>query len=227
MATEAVIYLAEKRGCTQSLTYRSFHCFNMAVHKNKSAFHDLVALNDETLMPAAHVVHSLLTDHMIVLLPVIGKLEYKLDDEVSAADAGECVLLYGKKGSSLSLTNPYKEEAINFICAWLDHHKSGEQYILPSGFDLDKTKDTLTTLFTTEHVKCQIGKFSGRKNVELTLRNAARGAFAFVLEGAFEVEDRVLHQKDGLAISTASKISFEALSNDAILLMIELRYKLR
>jgi redox-sensitive bicupin YhaK (pirin superfamily) len=42
-----------------------------------------------------------------------------------------------------------------------------------------------------------------------------------VIEGAFEVQDRLLHAKDGLAVWDTNEIDFEALSNDAILLLWE------
>ncbi len=45
--------------------------------------------------------------------------------------------------------------------------------------------------------------------------------FAFVLAGAFETEGRLLHERDGLAIWDTDKIEMEALSNDAMILLIE------
>jgi hypothetical protein len=223
MATEATIYLAEKRARTQSLTHRSFHCFNAdSFHNANDSFYNLAAVNDETLIPSSHVEYSLVANNLIVLLPLIGKLEYKIGDKTGVADVGECIVLYGQRNSTLTLANTYEGEAINFVCTWFHHNERGEQYVITSCFDLDKTKNTLTSLCTAEHIKCHIGKFSGRKKVTLTSGNDTRGLFVFVLEGVFEVEDRLLHHKDGLAISTPAEAAFEALSNDAILLVFEI-----
>lgn len=43
----------------------------------------------------------------------------------------------------------------------------------------------------------------------------------FVLQGVFEVASRLLHAKDGLALRGFEEAAFEALSNEAILLLIE------
>jgi quercetin 2,3-dioxygenase len=42
----------------------------------------------------------------------------------------------------------------------------------------------------------------------------------FVLQGAFEAEGRLLHERGGLALWDAGEIEIEALSNNAILLLI-------
>lgn len=44
---------------------------------------------------------------------------------------------------------------------------------------------------------------------------------AFVLQGTFEVENRLLEAKDGLALWNTANIELEALSNEAILLLLE------
>jgi redox-sensitive bicupin YhaK (pirin superfamily) len=43
----------------------------------------------------------------------------------------------------------------------------------------------------------------------------------YVIEGAFEVQYRLLHARDGLALWEAERVEWEALSNDAILLVLE------
>ena len=45
--------------------------------------------------------------------------------------------------------------------------------------------------------------------------------FVFIIEGAFEVQNRLLEARDGLSLWNLSKLEFEALSNDAILMIIE------
>ena len=44
--------------------------------------------------------------------------------------------------------------------------------------------------------------------------------FAFVIDGVFEVQDRLLHARDGLALSNFKAIDFEALSNESVILLI-------
>nr|WP_276368981.1 hypothetical protein [Chryseolinea sp. H1M3-3] len=67
-----------------------------------------------------------------------------------------------------------------------------------------------------------MGKFSGRHHCTFKTAFCRRHVFAFVLEGAFEFQNRLLEQRDGLSLSNVSELEFEALSNDAILLLFEL-----
>ncbi|WP_409034090.1 hypothetical protein [Runella sp.] len=67
-----------------------------------------------------------------------------------------------------------------------------------------------------------MGKFGGREEGIYTVRNPERnGVFIFVIEGAFEVQNRLLHPRDGLSLTHVTEVEFEALSNDAILLVLE------
>ena len=50
------------------------------------------------------------------------------------------------------------------------------------------------------------------------------GLFVFVIEGAFEVQYRLLHPRDRLVLWEADTIEWEALSNDAVILVIEMPF---
>jgi len=74
-----------------------------------------------------------------------------------------------------------------------------------------------------------IGKYDGRNDGIYQLKavenkQLANGIFVFILSGAFDVQNRFLHARDGLALSDLQDelIEFEALSNDAILLLMEI-----
>jgi quercetin 2,3-dioxygenase len=53
-------------------------------------------------------------------------------------------------------------------------------------------------------------------------QNPAHSCFMFVIEGAFEVQNRLLQRKDGLLLPEAGEVEFVALSDNGILLVIEL-----
>lgn len=68
-----------------------------------------------------------------------------------------------------------------------------------------------------------IGKFTGRHDVVYTPANPHNRLFVYVIDGAFEVQGRLLHPRDGLGLwDEPDNIELEALSNDAIVLLIEL-----
>jgi hypothetical protein len=63
-----------------------------------------------------------------------------------------------------------------------------------------------------------IGAFEGRKHEGLTI-DLAKSVFVFVVQGAFEVEDRLLQPRDGLAFRNLTSLAFESLSENAVILV--------
>jgi hypothetical protein len=53
-------------------------------------------------------------------------------------------------------------------------------------------------------------------------KNQTKRVFISVMQGAFEIANRLLPEKDGLALvyQQADRLEFEALSNDAILIIL-------
>jgi len=49
--------------------------------------------------------------------------------------------------------------------------------------------------------------------------------YCFVLAGTFEIDGRLLHNRDGIALTATEKIEMEALSDHALLLTVELSPK--
>ena len=67
-----------------------------------------------------------------------------------------------------------------------------------------------------------VGKFSGRAETVYHSKQSSANVFVFVLEGAFEVEGRLLHARDGLALWQTTAVEMEALSNDALVMLVEM-----
>ncbi|RZJ71924.1 hypothetical protein [Flavobacterium sp.] len=114
-----------------------------------------------------------------------------------------------------SVSNPYEREQINFLIIRVDEKSeietqnslSDEHNVLQNAFEIGSTKGFL-------------GMFDGRQKGEFKTE-ISKGLFAFVINGAFEFDDRLLETRDALSISEAENHDFEALSGNAILLVIE------
>lgn len=93
-------------------------------------------------------------------------------------------------------------------------------------FDFDLTqKNQLISLFETANALGFVGIYEGRKEGLYKLKNPSNGIFVFVINGAFEVENRLLESKDGLRLQQIDNIEWEALSENAILLILEISLK--
>lgn len=229
--TKATIYLADQRGCSQEDWFRSFHIFNAGKYfnENRRPFGNLKTFNDTTLKGEHTLVRYTKEDTVIMLLPVVGAVNVRIgseDDANTLTDVGEAYIAVAPKDSIVEIVNPYEDDLINFLEIW---------YTLPSSaiapakvmFDLDKHKDILIPLTPNperdRHTSPCIGKFSGRGEGIYTPAGSSNGVFVFVLEGAFEVANRLLHARDGLALWEVEAVDFEALSNNAIIMFMEVR----
>ncbi len=54
------------------------------------------------------------------------------------------------------------------------------------------------------------------------MKSSANSLYTFIVDGAFEIEGRLMHARDGLALWNTEKIELEALSNNAIVVVLEL-----
>ncbi|GAB3893716.1 pirin family protein [Larkinella knui] len=226
--TEAQMYLSDQRGCTQSADYRSFHTFNFGAYQQESRqpFGALTVFNDDTLL--AGKSHTLAVDEPteIILIPVVGGIELVdgLGESVFLG-AGEVFQFTVYPGQAYQFANPFDSEAVNYLQIGIRAAAAGLEGSASfpiTAFSLE-SRNRLVALFCSSdrHSLGVIGKYGGRQKGGYRLRCPQNRAFVFVIEGAFEVEDRLLHARDGLALWNLDELEFEALSTDAIILVME------
>ncbi|GAA4469745.1 hypothetical protein GCM10023189_57250 [Nibrella saemangeumensis] len=232
MNTHAQIYLADQRGCSETDFFRSYHTFNFGQYADESRkpFGALYLLNDDTLRAGASLSLQVEQNTQVVLLPVLGGLEYLSDIDSGFLEAGQAGILSLAAGMRYTISNPYDQETINFLQWWLiPPIVDFTPGISQAGFDLSR-KNTLLPLVDSTSSKADsrsfIGRYDGRQEgtYTVTVHSKATGIFVFIIQGAFEVANRLLHEKDGLALlyEKANALEFEALSNDALLLLLDL-----
>ncbi|MBP6181188.1 hypothetical protein [Flavobacterium sp.] len=67
-----------------------------------------------------------------------------------------------------------------------------------------------------------IGIYEARKEGFYSVKNNSNGVFVFVINGAFEIENRLLESKDGLSLSGINSLEWEALSENELLIVLEI-----
>jgi hypothetical protein len=153
----------------------------------KQPFFDLITFNDETLAAGAAVQH----ETPALIIPLVGDLVV----------------------DNFKITNPYKEELVNYL--YIEFKLKTPGVIA----DLDLKQNSLNEIIPGHHY--YIGKYDGRRDDIYKLSGEAAGVFVFVISGAFEVANRLLQSRDGLALWNIKEFDFEALSSDAIVLILE------
>ena len=225
--SEGQLYLAAKRGHTETETFRSYNTFGETKPGKMPSLGSLQRLNDETLAAGRTITVTADVDTLVVLLPLVGGVAVTgANESKTVAEAGQVQLHYKRAGESTMITNPYEEELVNYLQLCFQCRHIQPKQALTLAFDIDGEQNNLVELFTVMQnerlvAKAYIGKLDGRMEATHHLLSETNGVMAFVVQGAFEVENRLLESRDGLAPWNTATVELEALSNDAIILLLE------
>lgn len=220
------IFLAEERGEVQLNWFRSYRTFNFGEFYNeyKKPVGDLYVLNDDTL--AGGKVHDfeVETDSEIILVPVVGAIFCITDTGLEGVvEAGDCMIIQAPAGSSLTIGNVFNDELVNYLQFWFKKKVTSAAY-QTAAFNINSGKNTFVELLPgrSSAPVFYMGKWGGREECTHRLKAGHNALFLFVLEGAFEVQYRLLHARDGLLLWDVTEVELEALSSNAIIMAVEM-----
>lgn len=163
-------------------------------------------------------------EHMyIVLIPVTGDLIYTDQKTTQHISVGQVFLTNSLGKLVFEIKNPFKDEVINFIYFQFKSQELAEQENTLLDFALTNNSLIDITPLTIAPLRLHLGQFSGRQEISYhTGKN--RAFFCFALAGAFEVQGRLIHPEDALALWDNETIELEALSNDAVIITLDFPY---
>lgn len=224
----AQIYKSETRGVFKSEKYNCFATFNFDQYQDlsRTPFGSLQILNEEILAPQHCISRVIKANTSLIILPLFGGIEYK--DNLGNAEflrVEQIRVITAYEDMAVEIFNPYENENVSFLTIHFQIEiQSLKKYFQESKIDLT-IRNKLIRLIEIEETVCFIGAYDGRKEGFYTLKNPNNGVFVFVVNGAFEVENRLLEAKDGLSIKKTEVIEWEALSENAVLLVFEVALK--
>jgi hypothetical protein len=229
--TEAQIYLANQRGVTHHEGFRSFHTLNFGAYlaEGREPVGRLIAFNDETLMPQRAIEIKVDNPTEIILLPTVGGLELIDHSQESIfVSAGESFRFIAFPESTFKIVNPYPTETIGYLQIHLKPDLSCEvlnnlmDETPLNSFSLEENNRLVQAFTSTgKSVSARIGQYDGREEDTYTISKPENAIFTYVINGAFEVQNRLLETGDALAFWNAEDAEFEALSNGAVILVAE------
>lgn len=220
----ATIFLSDNRKMQLSGSSRSFSTFSSEENRNThhSNYSGLYVLNDGELAGSASLELPVSQTSYVILLPVTGDLLLTVTQkEQERINIGELKIISLAAGSVLQLSNPFENEIINYLQLMISAAELSQTDCL---FDFELEENKLLQIGDPSlPFSLAIGRFSGRKEGNYKMKQKTGGRlFSFVIAGAFELADRLVQMRDGLALSDVENVEFEALSDGAILLFIEL-----
>lgn len=214
----ARIYKSDLSNVSLKPNYRCISVLSNAY--DNYSFGQLQSFSDETLDVSSSVEYTISENILIVLIPLVGKLNI-----ASAADGSifkiapqEIKVMSFEKGDSYSITN----ESTSCLVNYLQIHIETKDQIINFKKAYVDSYNQMSKILSVNNVCLNYGVFHGRAETTHRIDNPNNGIFAYVLNGAFEVENRLIETRDGLTLWDIENVSMEALSNNAILLMLEL-----
>lgn len=216
--TKARIFLSERRGHSENQYHRAFH----SVY-TKDPVGKILRVEEHTLTSGASLVFTPLPNESILVLPIVGSVASLSDHHrLQWVEAGEWWALAAGEKQELEFRNPHPE-LINFLLIG----RSGQmtEYINEprmGKLSLEDNRQGIRTIpvYTGSFSMIHIGKMGGRMDVQFEPAANEMGMYFQVIQGAFELEGRLLQPGDGLAMDGWRMYDIEALSEDAILLGI-------
>lgn len=218
----ANIYLADQRGLSLSDQHRSWHTFNYGGYQvpHRKAPGALRVFNEETLAGGQKMSYSVQDAQSVLILPLVGGIVVQTAGQNYTIEAGVVLELSLEPNAVYLVQNPFSD-LVSYVQIEVDLPRNVSASQLHT-LDLKQNYNTMQAVLAPQQAfQLSIGQFDGRSDVEYFLTKSACSAFVFVIDGVFEVQNRLLHERDGLFLSAESCIEFEALSNEAILLILE------
>lgn len=164
----------------------------------------------------------------LLIIPVTGDLFYSAaDDQGTEINVGEIRVFAMPVRGRICIANPYVSDSVSFLEVRVIDPSIVEYISFDSfSFDLEDQEQALKEVLPGNLLKglplnLSIGRFGGRTEVNYQMKNKVLTFFAFAIAGAFEIAGRLLHPRDGLMLWDINEVEIEALSNDAVLVVIE------
>lgn len=219
----AQIYKAHLRGHFESDVHRCLATFNFKTYQDESRmpYQKLQVWNEEVLAPKITMRNTVEDNCGILLLPLIGAIDCRVGAETHFITTGQAYFFTLPKKTDFEIQNPYENEQVNYLQIRLKCHKNFSEEQLLS-FDLN-TSGQLISIIDNPDFSFSIGMYRSRHEGIYKPEDTNHGIFAFALNGAFEFQNRLIENRDGLAIDNSESIEFESLTENALLLLLELK----
>jgi len=211
-------------------TYHTFSFSNYFDPKRVN-FGALRVLNDDTLDPAKGFGQHPHDNMEIVSIPLEGALEHKdSQGNKTVVKKGEVQVMSAGTGIFHSEYNRYKDRTSKFLQIWIYPNKRD---VTPRyqqiSLEVDKTRNQWVQILSPyaedagvwihQDAWFQLAKLDQGTQIDYAPKLAMNGVYVFVIEGQIEVNEKVLHRRDGYGIWETEKLHFQAQEDTYILLM--------
>jgi hypothetical protein len=206
------LYKSDLRGTIEGNLRRSFFTFNEGNYFDQSrrSIEPLQQFAEHYLYRPRRL--ELVSENSSwILIPIEGALQI-INDGNSWVAAPQDILILSTD-QPVCIENTESTETSRFYMIQIG------MAVLPTGLSSydPELRNRLIPLMTSKQFQLTIGIFDGRKECEIKFLKPR--VFVSIIHGAFEVQNRLMETNDCLLITNDDCIEFEALSENAIILI--------
>lgn len=234
---KTILHKAEDRGHASHGWLQANHSFSFANYfdRDKMQFGALRVLNDDSIAPKMGFGTHPHDNMEIITIPLSGILKHRdnMGQDWQPVLTGEVQVMSAGTGVQHSEINGSVEEVLNLFQIWIIPNKRN---VSPrydqKAFDPNARKNKLQTLVTSHasphegslkiHQDAVLSRIDLSKGMsfDYQLQSPNHGVYVMTIEGALQIEDKILHKRDALGITETDKFTIEA-SEVAEILFIE------
>ena len=237
---DSVLHKAETRGDANHGWLQSKHTFSFADYQDpqREHFGVLRVLNDDQVAPGMGFGRHPHNNMEIISIPLEGDLEHKDSmGNVAVIRHGDIQVMSAGTGITHSEHNKNKDLPVKFLQIWVfpnqrnveprydqitldvnDRHNKFQQIISPDPKD--------EGVWIHQYAWFHLGRFDQGFEADYTIKKKGNGVYAFILKGDVTIEGQALKDRDGFGIWNTDKINFQANSQDAEVLLMEVPMEL-
>lgn len=224
--TPRKIFLADERGLTETSALRRYSTFNFEKYysEHREAFGNLFLCNDESITGGKVTFFLCKEDSLQIFMPITGGIDIVANGKEFALETGQIQVLNMGKGEVLEISNPYQNDTINYMQFGI----KTDMFLMRASemlfkFDFEKNQNQLLDIISSPKLpfKLSAGIFAGREEAVYKMQSRNHQFYTFIIDGAFEIEGRMMHARDALALWDSEQVQLEALNNNAIVMVLE------
>jgi len=230
---KSVLHKAATRGHADHGWLNSHHTFSFAGYNDPERMHFgvLRVLNDDQVAPGRGFGTHPHDNMEIISIPLEGDLEHKDSmGNTTTIKEGDVQVMSAGTGIQHSEYNKNADQEVKFLQIWVFPNKRNVEprYDQISLREIEKKNKFYQVLspnpddegvWVHQDAWFHLGNFEAGATDSYQIKKEGNGVYAFILEGAVEIDGQKLEKRDGFGIWDADAFNFKATSDSRVLLM--------
>jgi len=230
---KSVLHKAATRGHADHGWLNSHHTFSFAGYHDPERMHFgvLRVLNDDQVAPGRGFGTHPHDNMEIISIPLEGDLEHKDSmGNTTTIKEGDVQVMSAGTGIQHSEYNKNADKEVKFLQIWVFPNKRNVEprYDQISIREIEKKNKFYQVLspnpddegvWVHQDAWFHLGNFEEGATDSYQIKKEGNGVYAFILEGAVEIDGQKLEKRDGFGVWDTTSFDFNATSDSRVLLM--------